>query len=160
ARLLAWSFLLAAVTAAGCGKHGKPAPVGGSDVPPSKVNLKRPVELARVEQKSLSAWVETVGVIEANFQTEIAAGVAGLVDEVLFDQGDEVDPAEGKPLVRIDQRKFNAALKLAEAAEREATSTLNAAKDLYNRAHRASGGTSEQERRQSSIALATADAKL
>src|SRR5262249_22810652 len=74
--------LLAA--AAGCGKHGKAAPVGGSDVAPSKVNLKRNVELTQAEQRPLVYYVETVGVLEAEGQTDIAAGVNGVVDEVLF----------------------------------------------------------------------------
>src|SRR5437773_705243 len=85
ARVLAAAVLLAA--AAGCGRHGKAAPTGGSDVPPSKVQLKRSVELARAEQRPLDYYVETVGYLEAEGQTDIAAGVAGIVDEVQFREG-------------------------------------------------------------------------
>src|SRR5262249_51146761 len=80
------------VAAAGCTKQGKAAPVGGSDIPPSKVNLKRNVELTAAQKRSIDYSVETVGVLEAEAQTEIAAGVAGVVDEVLFREGDTVTP--------------------------------------------------------------------
>src|SRR5262245_19346724 len=38
-------FLPLLSVGAGCGKHGKAAPTGGSDVPPSKVKLERKVDL-------------------------------------------------------------------------------------------------------------------
>src|SRR5262245_928005 len=93
----------------GCNRHGKEAPKGGSDVPPHKTNLKRNVELARAEQRSLVYCVETVGVLEAEGQTDIAAGVTGIVDEVLFREGDLVDT--DTVLVKVDQRRYTALVK-------------------------------------------------
>src|SRR5262245_50015855 len=98
------ALLLAVLSAAGCSRHSTAAPTGGSAVPPSKVNLKRNVDLVRAEQRPLVYFVETVGVIEAEGVTDIAAGVKGVVDEVNFREGDLVDPAQNKPLVRIDQK--------------------------------------------------------
>src|SRR5437763_11981540 len=77
--------------AAGCAKSAKPAPQGGSDVPASKVNLARGVELCQAERRTIISRVDTVGVLEAEGQTDIAAGVSGLVDEVSFREGDLVD---------------------------------------------------------------------
>src|SRR5437899_1636427 len=91
-RVAAASFLMVlSVATLGCGRHSKAAPQGGSDIPPSKVNLKRNVELARVEQRGLVSYVETVGRLEAEGETGLAAGVTGIVDEVLFREGQEVD---------------------------------------------------------------------
>src|SRR5438132_13901501 len=99
------AVLLAA--AVGCGRHGKAAPVGGSDVPPSKVNLKRNVELGRAEQRSIVYYVDTVGYVEAEGQTDLAAGVKGIVDEVLFREGDVVEA--NKVLIKVDQRGYQSA---------------------------------------------------
>jgi hypothetical protein len=41
----------ALLASAGCGRHGTPAPSGGSDVKPSQVKLKRNVELAQARQQ-------------------------------------------------------------------------------------------------------------
>src|SRR5882672_171402 len=82
------ALLLLPLIATGCSRHGKAAPVGGSDVPPSKVNLKRNVEMGRAEQRAIVYYVDTVGYVEAEGQTDIAAGVKGIVDEVLFREGD------------------------------------------------------------------------
>src|SRR4051794_34388693 len=106
--------VLALVAAgAGCGRQGKGAPQGGDGRPPSKVNLKRTVELGRAEQQALVSFVEVVGVLEAEGQTDLAAGVSGLVDEVSFREGDDVNP--GTVLVKVDQRRYVAAAKVAEA---------------------------------------------
>ena len=45
ARLSAFVVLLVALL--GCSKKGLPAPTGGGSVPPSKSNLRRPVELTQ-----------------------------------------------------------------------------------------------------------------
>src|SRR5262245_51235383 len=109
---------LGLLLAAGCGQRSIPAPTGGSDVPPSKVNLPRAVDLCQVEQRSLVSAVETVGLIEPEARTEIAAGIAGLVDEVMFREGDVVDPRDGHPLIRIDPKRYRDQLRVAEAAEK------------------------------------------
>src|SRR5436190_1750611 len=64
---------------AGC-SHGVAAPKGGADVPPSQQKLARRVMVAPVERRDLTYTVETVGTLEAEHQTSIAAGVTGIVD--------------------------------------------------------------------------------
>src|SRR5438477_8642134 len=78
---------LALLAAVGCGRHGKESPKGGTDVPPSQAKIKRNVSLTPVREEKLNSFVDTVGYLEAEGQTDIAAGVSGVVDEVLFRQG-------------------------------------------------------------------------
>src|SRR4051794_29540986 len=73
-----------------CGKRGHESPEGGSAVPPSKTRLKRNVELVQAKQEKMHSFVETVGYLDAEGQTSIAAGVPGVVSEVLFREGDWV----------------------------------------------------------------------
>src|SRR5262249_17675879 len=87
-------------------------------------------------------------------------GVAGIVDEVLFREGDEVDPAQKKPLVKIDQRRYLAALTVAESNEKEAAAILNAARDGYRRATESGSAVAARPRKQAPEAMSAADAKL
>lgn len=149
------SILLAVV---GCSRSALEAPTGGSAVPPSKTNLKRHVEVFAAPQKTLVYYVETVGVLEPEGQTEIAAGVAGVVDEVLFREGDEVTPQT--VLVRVDQRRYIAAMKVAEANVQRAMANLALARDLERRALQAGAGASLEEKAKARLALNIAEAEL
>ncbi len=148
---------LALVVLCGCGKHSTPAPKGGSTVSPSKIVLERNVELATVQQRSLVARVETVGVLEAEGQTDIGAGVSGVVDEVLFREGDEVTP--GTILVKIDQVRYETEERLAEASVQRAKASLELARDLAERAERAGRGASEEDRAKARGLLRVAEAE-
>jgi RND family efflux transporter MFP subunit len=156
AGLLAGLLLLAG--ASGCGRHGKAAPVGGSDIPPSKVNLKRNVDLARAEQRSLVYYVDTVGVLEAEGQTELAAGVTGIVDEVLFREGDYVDP--NTVLVKVDQKRYVSAAKIAEANVLRAEKNLDLAVDQFERAFRSLQGSSEEDKAKARLNRGIAEAEI
>jgi membrane fusion protein, multidrug efflux system len=147
------------VTTAGCGRHGKAAPTGGSDVPPSQTRLKRSVELDQATQQALTYYVETVGYLEAEGQTDIAAGVTGVVDEVLFREGQWVDT--NTVLVKVDQRRYLAAAEVAHANAKRAEATLALAKDVAERTRRLAGrGASEEEQAKASLTLRVADAEL
>lgn len=126
-------FIFLCVVSVACGKKGIPAPQGGSDVPPSKVNLKRSVDLIRVEQKSIVSFVESVGSIEAEFVTPIPAGVAGIVDQVHFREGDLVDPNNPQPLVVIDHEYYTALVDIADELVRENKSNVKIAEDELKR---------------------------
>jgi len=128
------------------------------DVPPSKVNLKRNVELALPQQRALVYEVETVGAIEAEGQTEIAAGVKGVVDDVLFREGDFV--SVDTVLVKVDQRSYESANRLAEANLSRAEVRLELAKDLERRTNRAGQGASTEEKVKASLGLSEAKADL
>jgi multidrug efflux system membrane fusion protein len=103
--------------------------------------------VAPVERRDLTYSVNTVGTLEPERQTSIAAGVAGVVDKVGFKEGDvwtEQDLARPERfLVLIDQEKYKAALELAAANERRAKENLKRtgaklllARDLVDRATR------------------------
>jgi multidrug efflux system membrane fusion protein len=141
------ALLAALATTPGCAKHGVSAPTGGSEIPPSQVKLTRQVLVASAERKDLTYSVNTVGTLEPERQTSIAAGVAGLVDKVSFKEGDRWTEQDlenpDKFLILIDQEKYRAALQLAQANEKRAEENLkrtearlSIARDLSDRATR------------------------
>jgi multidrug efflux system membrane fusion protein len=148
--------LLAGV--AGCGRHGKEAPQGGSTIPPSQVKLKRNVELIQAGQRPVTYHVETVGYLEAEGQTNIAAGVSGIVDEVLFREGQWVD--KNTILVKVNQRTYSAALKLAEATVQRAQASLELAQKMDRIAQGAGSGVSREEKTKTEQAVKVAEAEL
>jgi multidrug efflux system membrane fusion protein len=87
--------------------------------------LQRSVELGRVEQRSLDVYVETVGALEGEAHPEIAAGVSGLVDEVLFREGQWVE--RGTVLLKVEQRRYEALLAQAEATVEKAAANIKKA---------------------------------
>src|SRR5262249_36263716 len=150
--------LALAAAATGCGRHGKAAPQGGDDRPPSKVNLERKVDLSRAEQRSLVQFVETVGVLEAEGQTDIAGGVTGLVDQVLFREGDEVGPET--ILVKVEQDKYESDVDLAEANVERARAALETNRELAERDERAGFGASAVDKAKSRGAVRLSEAEL
>lgn len=139
----------------GCGvPHQQAIPA----VPPSKVNLKRNVEIAVAEKRSLQYTVETPGVLEAERITDIAAGVSGIVDEVLFREGEFVTP--DTVLLVVDQKKFETQLALAKANEQRARAALEQARDAARRAEDAKGAITEEERTRTALMQKTSEAEL
>lgn len=111
---------------------------------PKKVVLERNVDLTTVQKKALVYRVETIGVIEAEGQTDIAAGVSGVVDEVLFREGDEVKA--GDVLIVIDRERYQADEELAKANTDRANQNLNLMRDIAARAERAGTALSPEDR--------------
>lgn len=155
-RLFLFAVLLAGF--AGCGRHGKEAPKGGSDIPPSQVKLKRNVELTRAEQKPLDYFVDTVGYLEAEGQTDLAAGVTGIVDKVMFREGQWVD--ENSILMLVDQRRFTASNDVAVANVKRADANLALTKELAANAQKATIGSSTEEKAKTIINVRIAEAEL
>lgn len=112
--------------------------------PPKKVVLERNVDLTTVQQKALVYRVETIGVLEAEGQTDIAAGVSGVVDEVLFREGDEV--RAGDILAIIDRERYQADEELAKANVERAFQNLSVMRDIATRAERAGTALSPEDR--------------
>src|SRR5262245_4805506 len=144
-------------SAAGCSKRGISAPVGGGTLSPSKVVLARNVELTVAQQRALVYRVETVGMLEAEGQTDIAAGVTGVVDNVYFREGDEVRP--GTLLATVDQARYEADEKLAQANVERARASVDLMRDLSDRAERAGRGISDEDRAKARGNLKMADAE-
>src|SRR5207237_8018425 len=122
-----------AAWAGGFAKHGPAAAVGGRNASTSKARMKRNVELYQAQQKKMSCYVETVGYLDAEGQTDVAAGVAGLVEEVNFREGDWV-VKDQTLLVRIDPRKYEAMLAQAEAKLKRAEARVQKTEAAARRA--------------------------
>jgi RND family efflux transporter MFP subunit len=152
-----WLVLALCLGVVSCGRQGAPAPSGGADTKPSRVVLQRNVDLTTVEQRALLYRVETVGILEAEGQTDIAAGVAGVVDEVLFREGDEVSP--GTLLVKIDQTKYQADEDLAIANVERARAMWDLASDQLERFERAGRGSSEEDRAKARFMVRSTEAE-
>lgn len=141
------------LVAFGCRTH--------SDTPaarPKKMVLAREVDLTTVQQRSLVYRVETIGVLEAEGQTDIAAGVSGVVDEVFFREGDEVKA--GTLLATIEQDRFRADEELARANMERAKESLSLMREIALRAERAGTGISPEDRAKAIGNYRVADAEL
>lgn len=130
-------FLLS--LAGGC-KHETAAKA----TPPRKIVLERNVDLTTVQKRSLVYRVETIGVLEAEGQTDIAAGVSGVVDEVFFREGDEVKA--GDILVIIDRDRYQADEELAKANVERARENMNLLREIALRAERAGTAIAPEDR--------------
>lgn len=129
-----WSRWLPLVVIALSGCH-REAPPGITQLPPSQTKPIRQVEIALVQERELDYNVETVGTLEPERQTSVASGVTGVVDEVLFREGDVVSP-EKSVLIKIDQKKFEAQAALARANVVKAQANVTSAEDAARRAEK------------------------
>src|SRR5262249_36528273 len=116
------------IALAGCGRHGKSAPKGGTEVPPSQTKLKRNVDLTKARRDSTEVFVEAVGYLEPDGMTPISAGVPGLIDEILCREGQWVE--RGTLLARVDQKRYEANAEVARANEKRAMAAEALARDL------------------------------
>ncbi|MCM8811515.1 MAG: efflux RND transporter periplasmic adaptor subunit [Candidatus Omnitrophica bacterium] len=100
-------FALAAIPllwlAGGCGKAGGP-PSGG--MPVQVVGFK-------AEIRPIQDTISLTGSLEANEWVEIKSQIEGVIEEILFEEGQTVK--EGQLLLRIDRRKLEAQLAEAQA---------------------------------------------
>ena len=88
-----------------------------------------PVVVAEAIQKPVSESLTLVGTIAANESVEIKAETDGIVQEILFEEGQPV--TNGQWLLRLDDTKLAATLAEAEASLRLSTLTFDRAKQLY-----------------------------
>src|SRR5262249_51904999 len=137
---------------------GKAAPRGGTEVPPSQTKLKRNVDLTRAKHDSIEVFVETVGYLEPEAATPISAGVTGLVDEILFREGQWVE--RGTLLAKVDQKRYEAAAEVARANVKRGIAAVALARDLAERNMSARAGISDEERSKTSLSLRVAEAEL
>ncbi len=77
-----------------------------------------PVEIATVERRSVSAFLETNGTLEAEYEVDIVTRAAGPIVELSAEEGMQV--REGQVLARIDDRELQAQVSTAEVALAEA----------------------------------------
>ena len=110
--------------AAGC---SKPAAGGG---PPAGARKPR-VSVAPVTRSPVSHGIDTVGSFEAEEEVSVAAGVAGIVTQVMFKEGDRVTP--DTVLCTIDEERYALEEDQARADKGRAAAELEQAKNAYDR---------------------------
>ena len=110
--------------ASGCRK-GAEAKASSPGQPPAKESSVRekariayPVEVEPVEIRSLTYSVSAVGSIDAFEKVQVTARVAGVVDRVLFSEGNFAKP--GQVLVEIEPERYRLAVEAAQAAQEKA----------------------------------------
>jgi RND family efflux transporter MFP subunit len=79
------------------------------------------VDVIPVEAKKVDYLVQAPGTIDAFERVQVTARVAGVVDKVLFAEGQQVK--KGTPLISIDSEHFRLAVSQAKAAVDKASAT-------------------------------------
>jgi RND family efflux transporter MFP subunit len=120
------ALAVAIATSTGCSKGEAEAadstagPGAATDTsgaePRSNVSL--PVAAAEVRDGDLVLSVTTTGQVRSDAEATLKAELAGTIEEVLVRPGDRVQ--RGQPLVRLDGRPFDLAVREAEASVEEA----------------------------------------
>lgn len=90
-----------------------PAKAGKAGAPMDKSRISYPVEVQPVEIRSLVYTVAAVGSIEAFEKVQVTARVAGVVDRVLFAEGNLAKV--GQVLVEIEPERYKLAVESAQA---------------------------------------------
>lgn len=120
--------------APGCGSDG---PAGGADDP--AVRPPAPVEVARVEVRSITRRRTISGTLEASAEVLVAPRVPGQVERLLVDIGDAI--TDGEVVARLDDDEWRQAvaraeadLSVADANHAEAEAANEIAQDALERA--------------------------
>jgi membrane fusion protein (multidrug efflux system) len=115
--------LLSASLLAACGGNGEAPAAGGppGGMPPL------PVEVAKVEPKTMATGLSTVGSLRADETVVVRPEIAGRIDRIHFEEGGQV--VAGQPLFSLDDS-------LARAALNEASANLATAQSANRRAER------------------------
>ena len=94
----------------------------GADQKKSAVNrmkMQFPVEVIRVQNRAVTYSLNAVGSVEAFEKVQVTARVAGVVERVLFTEGDR--SASGQILVEIEPQRYSLAVESAQASFAKAT---------------------------------------
>lgn len=118
------AVLLGALIPAGC-KKGENSPSSPSAKPGEKSGgifdksrISYPVEVESVQVRSLIYLVNAVGSVEAFEKVQVTARVAGVVDRVLFTEGNYAKL--GQVLVEVEPERYRLAVEAAQAAYEKA----------------------------------------
>lgn len=90
-----------------------------------------PVEAQAVTVDAIERTVEAVGTLQSNEAVIIRPEIAGIITEILFEEGSEVE--EGAPLIRLDDSVFKAELAEAQASLVLAKANYERAQDLFQK---------------------------
>jgi multidrug efflux system membrane fusion protein len=120
-------FLALSLTLPGCkkgtessgpGKAAPPAKSGKSGAGTDRSRVTYPVEVDPIQVRSMVYSVTAIGSIEAFEKVQVTARVAGVVDRVLFAEGNNAKL--GQTLVEIEPERYNLAVEAARAAYEKA----------------------------------------
>jgi membrane fusion protein (multidrug efflux system) len=89
------------------------------------------VETAEIQTEDVRITIDAVGTVRASEEAEIRPQVDGVIAEILFKEGKDVE--RDALLVRLDDRKARAKLNLAEAARDSARAKLQLSKQRLTR---------------------------
>lgn len=103
---------------------GRPGPDGAEEQAAAV-----PVEVAAVERRTVSAYIETNGSLEAEKDVQIVARIAGPVVELKTEEGQFV--RKGQLMARIDPREARAQVQIAEVALREVERAFGRARSTF-----------------------------
>jgi multidrug efflux system membrane fusion protein len=95
-----------------CKKGGQPGPAAKK--PGTKLVTQYPVEVIKVDVRSLIFTVNAVGSVDAFEKVQVTARVAGIVDRVLFAEGNRAEL--NQILVEIEPERFRLAVESAQAS--------------------------------------------
>jgi multidrug efflux system membrane fusion protein len=85
----------------------------------NRMKMQFPVEVIRVQNRAVTYSLNAVGSVEAFEKVQITARVAGVVERVLFTEGDRT--ASGQILVEIEPQRYSLAVESAQASFAKAT---------------------------------------
>jgi membrane fusion protein, multidrug efflux system len=124
---LRWAAVSTAATLlalSGCSKggSGQGGPGGGFKMPPM------PVEVAAVEQGTVSDRFEAVGTIEARDEITVVSEIDGLVEKLPFREGEAIE--SGGLIAQLDDTQLRAEEARAEALREQAQATYDRVKSV------------------------------
>ena len=118
----AFFALTVCLLTAGCEKKTAAGGAGGGP-PPTQVVV------AEAKEQPVAETLSLVGSVVANERVEIYAEADGVVQEILFEEGQIVK--KGQLIIRLDETKFAAALAETEANFKLSEANFERAKELY-----------------------------
>lgn len=87
-----------------------------------------PVEVATVERRSISSYIETNGTLEAENEVDLVARVTAPVVDLRVEEGMQV--AKGQVLARLDESELRARAEISQATLEEAEQVFGRAESL------------------------------
>jgi membrane fusion protein, multidrug efflux system len=133
--LLAAAAIGASLAACGSAPPGEAAasrgqgPPGGGRGAPEEQTAAVPVEVALVARRSVAAYIETNGALDAENDVRIVARVAGPIVELATEEGRDV--RKGQLMARIDPSEARAQTQIAEVTLRETERAFERAKSTF-----------------------------
>ena len=106
------SLIVPAIFCVGCGSE--PSAAGQKKSADSRKRMQFPVEVIRVQNRAVTYSLNAVGSVEAFEKVQVTARVAGVVERVLFTEGDRTVSAQ--VLVEIEPQRYSLAVESAQAS--------------------------------------------